>query len=202
MNHKKIAPVAAALALLLGVGHAIAADTTGDQSTTSASVGAAIDDTTITAKVKATLLDDSRLKQADISVSTANGVVTLTGTAQSSDSKSAAEDLAKHVDGVKNVDDQIMTPSLGSKISSDTKTAVHKTERVVSDSWITTKVKSELLADSITKGFKISVSTSHHVVSLSGTVDTQDAADKATLIASQVTGVKTVDTSGLKVGNS
>jgi hyperosmotically inducible protein len=203
MNHQKLVPIAAALSLLLGTAPlAHAADSTDDKPASSSSVGTAISDTTITAKVKATLMDDSRLKQSDISVNTVNGVVTLSGSAPTSEGKSAAEDIAKHVDGVKDVDDQITTPSLGSQISKDAKKAVKKTEQVSSDSWITTKVKSALLADSLTKGFKISVSTTHHIVSLSGKVDTQEAADKAMLIARQVKGVEDVDISALKVGNS
>ena len=42
-----------------------------------------------------------------------------------------------------------------------TLTVRHKTERMVSDSWITTKVKSESLANSGTKAFKVSVKTRH-----------------------------------------
>ena len=200
MNHQKLVPIAAALSLLLGTGPlAHAADTTDDKPASSSSIGTAINDTAITAKVKGSLMDDVRLKQTDISVSTVNGVVTLTGTAQTSEGKSAAEDIAKHVDGVKGVDDQIMTPSLGSQISKDAKKAVKKTEQISSDSWITTKVKSALLADKLTSGFQISVSTSHHVVTLSGTVDTQEAADKAVSIARNIKDVQYVDNAGLSV---
>jgi hyperosmotically inducible protein len=200
MNRKQLVPIAA-ISLLLGASHiALAADTASDKPV-SATVGDAISDTAITAKVKAKLMDDTRLKQTDVSVTTANGVVTLTGTSQTSDGKTTAEDITRHVDGVKDVDNQIMTPSIGSTISKDTKSAVKKTEQVTSDSWITTKVKSALLADSITKGFKISVSTTHHVVVMHGTVDSQDTIDKATAIARQIKGVQDVDTSGLKIGN-
>jgi hyperosmotically inducible protein len=193
----------ASLPLLFGAGQYALADTASDSnaSTTSSSVSTAISDTAITTKVKAQFLDDSRFKDANISVKTNSGVVTLSGTAPSSDSKAAAEDLARHVDGVKDVTNDISSPSLGQTISKDTKTAVKKTEQVSADSWITTKVKSALLADSITKGFRITVSTSHHVVTLSGTVDSQAAADKAVAISRQIRGVQDVNADGLKVGN-
>ena len=77
--------------------------------------------------------------------------------------------------------------------------AVHKTERVVSDSWITTKVKSEILANSGTKGFKVSVKTRFKTVTLKGKLPTQDAVDQVKQIAEKVKGVKSVDTSGLSV---
>jgi hyperosmotically inducible protein len=77
--------------------------------------------------------------------------------------------------------------------------AVRKTERVVSDSWITTKVKSEILANSGTKGFKVSVKTRFKTVTLKGKLPSQDAIDQVKQIAEKVKGVKSVDTSGLSV---
>lgn len=80
-----------------------------------------------------------------------------------------------------------------------TKSATKETGRIVSDSWITTKVKSVLLADSLTKGFKISVKTFNHSVILSGSVDSQDTIDHAFQLASKVEGVAMVDTTNLKI---
>ena len=42
-------------------------------------------------------------------------------------------------------------------------TATQKTERVVSDTWITTKVKSEILKSSLAKGFDVKVTTLHGI---------------------------------------
>lgn len=78
-------------------------------------------------------------------------------------------------------------------------TEVKKTEKVVSDSWITTKVKSELLANSVTKAVKVSVKTKQGTVWLSGKLPSQDAIDVAKMTAEKVQGVKSVDTSGLVV---
>lgn len=80
--------------------------------------------------------------------------------------------------------------------------AVHKTERVVSDSWITAKVKSEILANSGTKAFKVSVKTRYKTVTLKGTLPSQDAIDQVRQIAEKVKGVKKVDTSGLSVATT
>jgi hyperosmotically inducible periplasmic protein len=75
-----------------------------------------------------------------------------------------------------------------------------KAERAVSDSWITTKVKSEILANSMSKAFKVSVKTKSGVVSLSGKLPDQDAIDLVKMIAEKVKGVKSVDVSGLVIG--
>ncbi|MDI1302052.1 MAG: BON domain-containing protein [bacterium] len=202
MNTPKIVKSisAATLVAVLGMSGVVLAENTEKPHSNSAMD--AISDSAITAKVKAKFMDDTRLKNADIGVTTANGAVTLTGSASGSEVSDAAEDLAKHVKGVTSVDNKIYTPSVARKVESKTKNAAHKTERVVSDSWITTKVKSVLLADSLTKGFKISVKTTQHVVALSGTVDTQAAIDQAVHLASGIKGVSSVDSSGLTIGKN
>jgi osmotically-inducible protein OsmY len=62
----------------------------------------------------------------------------------------------------------------------------------VDDSYITTKVKSMLAADSYLKSFEISVQTYKGIVQLTGFVDSQKAIDKAGEIARSVKGVKSV----------
>ena len=76
--------------------------------------------------------------------------------------------------------------------------AIAKTERVGSDSWITTKVKSEIMADSLSKGFKVSVKTVNGVVMLSGVLPNADAVAHVKDLAEKVEGVKSVRTSQLK----
>ena len=183
--------IATGLAVGLGIGMAGAASATDPAMPQAHSdgMGAAVADTAITVKVKAKLMAEDSLKTSDINVTTTNGVVTLEGSASSAKAKSTAEVATKSVEGVKSVDNALKTPG-GSK-------AVAKTKRVVSDSWITTKVKSELLADSVSKGFHVSVKTLHGVVVLSGALANQDAIDHAKDIAAKVKGVKSVDTSGL-----
>ena len=74
-----------------------------------------------------------------------------------------------------------------------------KTEAAVSDSWITTKVKSEILANSVSKAFKVSVTTKSGAVALKGKLPNQDAVDLVKMIAEKVKGVQSVDTSGLAI---
>jgi hyperosmotically inducible protein len=158
-------------------------------------VAAAISDTVITAGIKAKFLGKDALKGSDINVDTTNGAVTLKGTAPSSEAKSAAADLAKAVDGVKSVDNELVVAGKDSKVDK----AVAETERVGSDSWITTKVKSAILADSVSKGFEVSVKTVNGVVMLTGSLANSDAIAHVKDLAMQVKGVKSVDTAGLKV---
>ena len=67
-----------------------------------------------------------------------------------------------------------------------------KTGAYVDDSWITTKVKSDLLATKGVSSTHISVTTTNGVVTLSGTVPTQQESEKAAQVAKGISGVKSV----------
>jgi osmotically-inducible protein OsmY len=64
--------------------------------------------------------------------------------------------------------------------------------RVVDDSVITGKVKAALVADPTTKAHQISVETFKGEVQLSGFVDSNEARSRATQVAKQVEGVRSV----------
>ena len=80
--------------------------------------------------------------------------------------------------------------------SSDNQTVPDK----AADAWITTKVKSEFGTTRGVSATDISVSTRDGVVSLSGTVATQDEKTRAERVAQSVKGVKSVESRGLAVG--
>ena len=68
-----------------------------------ATAGQDIDDGMLTAKVKAKLTEDSTTKAYEINVGTQKGVVQLTGFVDSTTMKARAGELARSVDGVKEV---------------------------------------------------------------------------------------------------
>jgi hyperosmotically inducible protein len=61
-------------------------------------------DTWITTKVKSEFATDKHVKGSDISVTTADGVVTLSGTVATAQEKTRAEQVVKKIKGVKSVD--------------------------------------------------------------------------------------------------
>ena len=73
-------------------------------------------------------------------------------------------------------------------------------DQPVDDTWITTKVKSSLLADTDVAGLDIEVETLNGVVTLSGEVDEQAQIDHATRITRDIEGVTRVETAALTVG--
>ena len=68
---------------------------------------AAVEDTSITTKIKSQYLANTDLRHVNVAVATTNGVVTLTGTVPSEDLRRLAVDLARHTGGVTQVDDQL-----------------------------------------------------------------------------------------------
>ena len=69
-----------------------------------------VKDSYITSKVKASLAADPGTKARDIHVATVDGVVTLRGVASSESAKKRAEQDAKKIDGVREVDNKIEVP--------------------------------------------------------------------------------------------
>jgi hyperosmotically inducible periplasmic protein len=71
-------------------------------------VGEYVDDAAITTAVKARLIESSDTAASSISVETLNGTVMLSGFAKSASEKSAAEAIARRVNGVKAVENQMV----------------------------------------------------------------------------------------------
>ena len=69
--------------------------------------GAYIDDATITSQVKGRMLDNPNVAGTSISVETLNGTVMLSGFAKNATEKDTAERIARDVNGVKAVKNQI-----------------------------------------------------------------------------------------------
>jgi osmotically-inducible protein OsmY len=205
MNVFKSSLLATTIALALGATAVNAQDTA---ATSDRTLGQAVDDATITASVKTRLLADERTKGFDINVDTVKGVVTLTGGADSADAKRAAQEVAGTVEGVVLIRNELTVAAAGSEARQDANTATASGEvreamdeagDGIDDAWITSKVKSQLLADDGVKGTNITVETQGNVVTLGGSAETAAARAKAIGIAQATKGVRSVVATGLKV---
>ncbi len=94
-----LAAMAASLVLLAASGCAV---TRGQES-----VGAYIDDAGITTMVKSRFFEDKDVAGTSIGVETLNGTVMLSGFAKSSLERTKAETIARGVNGVKSVKNEI-----------------------------------------------------------------------------------------------
>jgi osmotically-inducible protein OsmY len=114
-----------------------------------------------------------------IEVTVFNNIVLLTGEAPTLELKQKAEEQAKKEQGVVRVYNQI-------SVEGPTSTLTH-----TSDAWITTKIKSKMLANDELKSSSIKVVTENGAVYLIGVVSQQQA-DVAVNIARHVSGVQKV----------
>ena len=93
-----------------------------------------------------------------------------------------------------------MPMAMAADAATDNKTTAYEESKTpVTDTWITTKVKADLLVTEEVKGLDINVSTTNGVVTLAGVLDSQTQVAKATAVAKAIKGVKNVETKALKV---
>ncbi len=121
------------------------------------SAGGMLDDSTITAKVKAQMVGAEEVKALNIDVDTVDGVVILSGFVDSADEKSHAAVIARAVEGV-------------SDVLNDLRVGSRSTGEVLDDKIIGSKVKARLLGEPYTRSFNIDVDVYLGVASLSGIV--------------------------------
>lgn len=161
--------------------------------------GEVVDDASITAAVKSKLLWSRHAEGFATDVDTNRGKVTLTGKADTAAERDVAGRLAMNTRGVTSVDNELTVS--GKRRPGDKMHKASEAKSDVSDSWITTKVKSTFMYSSNVDGSDISVSTNKGVVTLSGKVDSGAERALAIELAGNVRGVRSVQSKGLTVGN-
>ncbi|GAL57668.1 division/outer membrane stress-associated lipid-binding lipoprotein [Pseudescherichia vulneris] len=145
-------------------------------------VGTQVDDGTLELRVNSALGKDEQIKKsARINVTAYQGKVLLVGQAPDPELASRAKQIAMGVDGATEVYNEIRQ---GQPISLGTAS---------SDTWITTKVRSQLLGSDQVKSSNVKVTTENGEVFLLGLV-TEREARAAADTASRVSGVKHVTT--------
>jgi len=152
----------------------------------------ALDDSTITAKVKSKLATDSQTSAIKIGVETKQGIVTLSGTVPTDTEKTKAEQLARNTDGVKKVQNDIKVnpeTTSASNFGEKAEEAAKDVGETLSDAGILAKVKAKLIADGIT-GTNVDV-TGGEVI-LKGEVADAQKKLQAETIAKNTAGVKDV----------
>ncbi|TLY26149.1 MAG: BON domain-containing protein [Nitrospirae bacterium] len=140
-----------------------------------------INDTSLTAKTKIALFADARVKGSEIKVETTQGAVLIRGKVDSDAAKQAAEGIAKGINGVKSVKNDLQVVAPAQREAIDDK-----------DAAITTRVNEQFAKDSSLKKAGIHAQTNAGVVSLSGEVQDLKTSAQASWIAWQVPGVKSV----------
>jgi osmotically-inducible protein OsmY len=156
-------------------------------------------DADLTKRVSAALERDKALADSDISVTSVNaGLVVLGGTAKTLSDHRRALEVAARVDGVDRVESQIESPDqlADAEIWREGGAGGKGTERTdgsaARDMWITSEAKLRLMANPDTPALDINVDTFDGVVTLFGSVPTQQAKQQATNEVRKVGGVSSV----------
>ncbi|MBS9437358.1 osmotically-inducible protein OsmY [Photorhabdus noenieputensis] len=145
-------------------------------------IGQQVDDSTLEARVSNALNKNKQLKEQTRIITTAyQGKVLLTGQSLDTNLSDRAKQIASRVDGAHTVYNEIRQ---GKPVALSTASK---------DTWITTKVRSKILASDSVKSSNIKVVTENGEVFLLGILTKQEGS-AAAKIASETNGVKRVTT--------
>jgi osmotically-inducible protein OsmY len=142
-------------------------------------------DAWITMKVKTALTFHQNVSATATQVQTLNGVVTLSGDAPSEAKKELTGEYAKDVDGVTQVNNQMVVAG--------TKPVVERVGEKVDDASITAQIKTALIFRKSTHALATRVATRNGVVTVHGEARNAAEKDLVTRIAEDTKGVKQVN---------
>jgi len=144
-------------------------------------IGTEVDDSLLTTRVKAALLDNIDIKSLDLKVETRKGEVMLSGFVDNQDQIDHALAIVRTVPGVVSVNNSVSLKGAPTTIGTK-----------IDDGIITAQVKAALLADDSVKSADIAAVTRDGVVQLSGFVNNQEQVDRALKVAHSIKGVSSV----------
>jgi len=143
------------------------------------SAGTHFDDIALSGKIRARLIAEKNLPARWISVEVIDGQAVLTGYLPQREQITRALRITQQTEGVRSAQSKI-------------KVGAPKASELLSDTWITTKVKAKLFDDPLTSGFSAHVETVNGEVYLQGNVKSDTERHRATDVAASVSGVSSV----------
>lgn len=145
-------------------------------------------DSWVTMKVKLALLAESPTSGYETEVDTKDGTVTLTGKVDTNEAKAEMDSTARKIEGVKSVNNQL-------QVVPDAK----RKEVNAADDKIKDEIGKAMDSDPKLKSLPLSVDSNAGVVSVDGTVDTNDQLLYTAQAIRKIPGVRSVVTSAVTV---
>jgi osmotically-inducible protein OsmY len=142
----------------------------------------------VTMKVKTVLAFHKNVSATDTDVTTTNGIVTLSGKADSQAQKDLTGEYAKDVDGAMEVRNNLVVDRPNKATAKAHRTMGEK----VDDASITAQIKTSLLFRKSTHAMATKVTTKDGVVTLNGEAQNAAERDLATKVAEDIDGVSRV----------
>jgi osmotically-inducible protein OsmY len=152
-------------------------------------------DAWITGKIETVYTLNRHLNPFAINTDVENGVVLLTGSVESDIDRDLAEELAKGIEGVTEVNNELTVDPENAEQARDAEGSSSQSRDFgtwVDDITTTAAVKSRLIANENIEGLRIDVSTDRNVVTLNGHVSSTEQSDLAEEIASNTNDVTEV----------
>lgn len=144
-------------------------------------VGSAIDDVAIRAKINHLYINSGTNNlYSNVAIKVTEGRVLLTGAVPTPDDSARAVQLAWDVDGVREVINELQVTDRGGA-------GVY-----ARDAWITTQAKSRLLAEKDVRSINYNIETVNNVVYVMGLAQNQDELDRVHNVVSRIRGVERV----------
>lgn len=144
-----------------------------------------VEDAWLEGKLDTVIVLNQHLNPFKLSTQVENGVATITGNVDSSVEKSLVSELAKGIDGIKDINNEVV-------VGKDKAKKDDGAVAVVTDSYITTAISTKLLLNTDIDSTDIEIETKGKTVTISGTVETGAEKDLVEQIASNTFEVKDV----------
>lgn len=151
------------------------------------SIGTMLDDSVISSTVKTKMISDEFVKATHVDVDVLNGVVFLIGVVESSSQRRMAADIARGVEGVRRVENQLLVGKTSA-------------EQVLNDTILTSKIRTELVKEPDIRSTNIDIDTNNNVVTVTGIVSSENEKNKVLYIVQKVSGNRQI-VDNLIVGN-
>jgi len=152
------------------------------------SIGTMMNDSAISTTIKTKMISDEFVKARYIDVDVLNGVVYLIGVVESSYQRRMAADIARGVEGVRRIENQLLVG----------KTSVGQ---ILDDTILTSQIGTELLQDPDIRSTNIDVDTNNNIITVTGIVRSQKEKEKTLYIIQKVGGNRQI-VDNLSVGNN
>ena len=146
------------------------------------STGEYLDDASIGTRVKTALLADSTTDGLDIEVETFRGQVQLIGFAETDEERRRATEIARGIEGVVSVDNDLKVTNQGSR----------RVGQYVDDKVLVARVKSAIANDPDASAMQIEIEVNRGIVVLGGYVDSVAERERAEAAVRRVEGVQEV----------
>lgn len=153
-----------------------------------------IDDERIVTAIRSEYFASDQVKAENVDVSSDHGVVLLKGRVPSEEVRTQAIDIAKRVDGVERVDEELQVQAPGNTAASrNAPSGTRSGAERSTDGMVTTRILAQYYINPQLKPWNIDVTTSENgVVTLEGTIDNERDRAEAVRIARSTEGVTDV----------